>query len=365
MKERPSQQIYWRVGAKKFFNKWDAIRESQRTGAQVDFLMFDDSFEKFDWRIEPAEDFRVILRKRAEQIREEYDYIRLFYSGGVDSHTCLTTFIENKIHLDEILVFRCSVFTEKFDNDPAEAEITHVALPFLRAIQKDIPRTKITVLETTPRMLASILKEDYFYEGSSFAIRPWRERHLYQLHPKLWVPYRNGKKHCDLRGGDKPKLFLNGSKVYVAMWDSSRLWDIGDHFLENFYLTPEMPEVHAKQCHLVKKYLEESGVAKSEFSSFFNVFDTIKTDIINSICRLPRFREVNLGKGITGIKSTKQLLVEEAAKKHNTHIYELWRSFLKNEGCVYTERFNEGNIELDFKGILSRKYYLGDYEPSI
>ena len=64
----------------------------------------------------------------------------------------------------------------------------------------------------------------------------------------------------------------------------------------------------------------------------FNVFDTKKLEVINKLCRSPRYREVNLGKGITGILSSKQVLVQEGARRNNPKLYDLWMSFMNNEG---------------------------------
>ncbi len=335
---------------------------ARQTGQTVKFSFFDEAFSKFNWQKEPSETFEELMKTRALQLRETYDYLRFFYSGGVDSHTALMTFLDNGIHLDEILVYRSSVYTDDFDLDPAEAEITGVAIPFLKTIQSIIPRTKITILETKPKQLTAYLSEKYFYEESSFAIRPWCERHLYELHPTLRAPLDQGLYHCDIRGGDKPKLMFENGEVFMAMWDSSRVWDIGDIYLENFYLSPDMPALHAKQCHMVKNYLSLKKLSEEQLKDYFNVFNTLLTDELNAVCRQPRFREINLGKGTTGVLSSKQVLVEEKAKKFNPKVFDLWSSFLKNEGQINQERFNQESILHDFKGILSKRYLMGRME---
>jgi|GEM_PF-1827370 hypothetical protein len=353
---RSSGHLYWSCGNKTFKNKWDLLSFSRQTNKAPVFHFFDESFSTYDWAKNPTLSWEELLRIRAEQLREKYDYIRLFYSGGVDSQTMLNTFIKNNIYLDEILVYRASAFTDKFDLDPAESEITSVAIPFLKSIEQLIPKTKFTILETTPKMLSSIVTESYFYEESTFAIRPWCESHLYKLHPKLYAPVEAGKFHCDLRGGDKPKVYLKDHNYYMAMYDSSRIWDIGDKYLENFYIGPDMPELHAKQCHIVVDYLEQRKIKNPK--KFFDVFDLEKTETINKLCRHDRFREVNLGKGITGILSSKQVIVQNYAKKYNPKIYQKWSDFLNNEKRLCPERFNNNNILHDFKGILSNEYLL-------
>lgn len=359
---RTNLKLFWTIGDKQTTNKWEALQLARQTNQEIKFSFFDEAFSKFDWENEPVDSFDNLMKARALQLRDTYDYLRFFYSGGVDSHTALMTFLDNGIHLDEILVYRSSVFTDNFDLDPAEAEITGVAIPFLKSIKSLIPKTRITLLETKPQQLTSYLTEKYFYEESSFAIRPWCERHLYELHPSLRAPLDRGLYHCDIRGGDKPKLMFDKGKVFMAMWDSSRIWDIGDHFLENFYLSPDMPALHAKQCHMVKNYLLSKNLSEEQLKDYFNVFNTTLTDELNAVCRKPRYREINLGKGTTGILSSKQVLVEKKAREFNPRVFDLWNSFLKNEGQVDQGRFNKEDILHDFKGILSNRYLMGKIE---
>ncbi len=356
---RVNKGLYWVCDSKVFYNKWQALDYSHSISKPIQFYFFDKDFSLYEWNIEPRESWESLLTLRALQLRDKYDYIRLFYSGGVDSQTMLETFLKSNIYIDEIIVYRGSAATDDCDDEPADDEVRLVALPYLKSIEHQIPKTKITVLETGATWLSENLNESYFYEESTFAIRPWCERHLYRRSPELLRPFEKGLYHCDLRGGDKPKVFLENGNYYMAMYDSSRIWDIGDEFLENFYLTPDMPQLHAKQCHMVKNFLKENFPAHSEIKSFFNVFDTEKLEIINRVCRVPRYKEVNLGKGITGVMSSKQMIIQVRAKKYNPKIFNLWESFLNNEGRVRPERFNNDNILDDFKGILSKKYSLG------
>lgn len=356
---RVNEKLYWLCDNKKFTNKWKALEHSHLTGKAIHFNFFDEEFSQYNWQKEPEISWEELLRQRALQLREKYDYIRLFYSGGVDSQTMLETFVKNHIPLDEILVYRGSASTDNCDEEPADDEVRLVALPYLKSIEKLIPNTKINILETGASWLSKNLSEAYFYEESTFALRIWCERHLYRRSPELLKPFEKGLLHCDLRGGDKPKVFYENGKFFMAMYDSSRIWDIGDKFLENFYITPNMPEVHAKQCHIVKNFFKKEFSEFNSIKKYFNVFDTEKIELINRLVRVPRFKEVNLGKGITGVLSSKQVIIQERAKQYNRPLFNLWESFLNNEGKVRPERFNDGNILNDFVGILSKRYSLG------
>ena len=85
-----------------------------------------------------------MLKSHALKLREKYKYLRLWYSGGSDSQTVLNTFVDNKIHLDEIAIVRMSPI-DNFDHD-SEQEQNRVAIPQVRAIANQIPKTNVTLV---------------------------------------------------------------------------------------------------------------------------------------------------------------------------------------------------------------------------
>jgi len=54
------------------------------------------------YQVSESLDFLYALRAR--QLREKYDYLVLYFSGGADSTNILKTFIDNNIFLDEIVM---------------------------------------------------------------------------------------------------------------------------------------------------------------------------------------------------------------------------------------------------------------------
>ena len=62
-------------------------------------------FSKCDWTTEPEPGVPLseYYRRRAQQIRDKYDYVVLLYSGGPDSNNILHAFVHNGIKIDEIV----------------------------------------------------------------------------------------------------------------------------------------------------------------------------------------------------------------------------------------------------------------------
>ena len=90
---------YYNVDGFKTLSKLEAWQLSKGDFNKIKFIYNDDHFSKIDWSVEPKEDIYELFRQRAQQLREKYDYIVLIYSGGVDSHTILETFLKNNIQI--------------------------------------------------------------------------------------------------------------------------------------------------------------------------------------------------------------------------------------------------------------------------
>ena len=80
-----------------FYNKIDAILEANASGKWVEWDYHDAIFSQSKWDSNPPIELEDLYLQRALQLREAYDHLVLFYSGGVDSWYILNTFIKNNI----------------------------------------------------------------------------------------------------------------------------------------------------------------------------------------------------------------------------------------------------------------------------
>lgn len=62
------------------------------------------ALENIDWSKEPTKSLKQLYKERAIQIRDNYDYLILYFSGGSDSITVLNAFLDNNIPLDEVVI---------------------------------------------------------------------------------------------------------------------------------------------------------------------------------------------------------------------------------------------------------------------
>jgi hypothetical protein len=85
---------YYTVGPNfKTYSKLLAIEEMRRTGTHLEWHFNESQYQAHDWRKEPSTSLDELYRQRAQEIRDKYDYVVLWYSGGPDSWNILNTFI--------------------------------------------------------------------------------------------------------------------------------------------------------------------------------------------------------------------------------------------------------------------------------
>ena len=251
----------WYVGPMfyEFFdNKWDAIEYASTSNNHYKAYLNDASWDKADWTREPTESIEQLQKNHAEYLREKYNTLVLFYSGGVDSSTVLNTFIKNKIPLDYIYVQYVEDPDKSFNKD------VHLAMQYLK--------------ENKDKLLgAEVLYEKKLdhHEGNSIynfkeQLREvnWQLRfHHIGLSTDLKIRQPNIYKKvedngCIIAGSNKPYVYRDKKGFYTQYVDEDdENW--GDHFLEMFWLG-EDPSLQIKQCHLAKQWLEERNLTRTD-----------------------------------------------------------------------------------------------------
>jgi hypothetical protein len=260
---------FYMVGPNKHYIKPQALIDSTRSGHFPEWNFNRDIFGNFNWQHEPALDIRELYRIRAQQLRDQYDYIRLEVSGGGDSATAAYSFINNGIHLDEV-VFRYPKTGEKnvtddpFNTKPENtlSEWRYAAMPLLKWIADHAPRTKITMHDYSEDMLRSGHEEDWVFRTKDYFQPGHAFKHTVDAVDSHKETLDRGVRVCMLWGVDKPKVCIKDSKWYLYFMDIQAnnanpevgQWDNITN--EYFYWTPDLPELLCKQAHTIRKWFD-------------------------------------------------------------------------------------------------------------
>jgi len=267
----------YRVGDLKFYSKLEAIEYMKKTGVHLHWDFNEAVFGCYDWTREPSESILELYRRRAQQLRDKYDYLILFYSGGADSTTALESFVDNDIKLDEIASY-VNLEATGDTNSMLNAEIFRVAVPQIDQLKQKYPWLKHRLIEVSAINLDFLNNKrnrfDWIYSVNNF-YTPNTMRESMPLKIKEWADLINqGKKLGIIYGLDKPRVYHINKRWVLRFLD---FIDSGPSVKsmagqqpytdELFYWTPDLPEIVIKQAHIIKNYLKRSNVKDLPFVS--------------------------------------------------------------------------------------------------
>jgi hypothetical protein len=269
--DRMSQFGFYQVGDYKFYSKFEAQILSEKTGQKIHWDFNDQAFDSADWQVEPAETLSELYRQRAQQLRDRYDYLILWFSGGADSTNILDAFLLNDIKLDEVASqVNYEATGDKFNW--LNAEIYNVAVPRItqaRVVQPDLKHTIVDLCQLTMEYFTNKnSKFDWSYQLSSYVNPNSACKQDIKLKVPEWEKMiSSGKKICFIHGVDKPRVVnLNGSFYFKfhdmidpAVSSAVRLLNREWEFDELFYWSPDCPKIPIKQGHVIKNFLKTAN----------------------------------------------------------------------------------------------------------
>ncbi len=274
----PNKKLgYYLVNDQIFYNKFQAMIESRKTGSSIRWFFNEETFVPFAWSQEPQADINELYRQRAQQLRDTYDYIRIEASGGSDSNTAIFSFLLNGIHLDEIVyrypklggeTWQTNIVDQTAANQLSEYEFA--ARPLLKWIADNYPATKITMLDYSENVSDPDFDKD---ETWIFATKHWLSPSYCMgkfdnYHKSFRHIADRGTRICIIYGADKPKIFIKDNKYFLYFLDhftghcTPEVGEYTNVTNEPFFWTPDLPELIAKQAHMVKTWFEQPSNQK-------------------------------------------------------------------------------------------------------
>lgn len=254
---------YYQVGQEKFTNKLYAAIKASEQNLEMTWHFHDDLFTN----IKPKGlNLKTLYKQRAQQLREKYDYLILYYSGGSDSWTVLNTFLENNIKLDHIFVkwplsamdkgfYKANEIDKTAYNFVSEWDL--VLKNDLQWLAQNHPEIKIEIGDWLEN-----LNTDYFNDN----IFDSAVHHLFMTN-LLRVPYgsktekqlvNKGVKVGSIYGVDKPAVVVHNNKLYYFFKDGAvstcPIRPENPYGTEYFYWTPDMPNIVVEQAFQIYKW---------------------------------------------------------------------------------------------------------------
>ena len=255
---------YYTVGKEKTYGKLHAIKLSAQTGHHVQWHFNDDVYSCLNWLEEPKESLTELYRQRAQQLRDQYDYLVLQFSGGADSTNILNTFVDNKIHLDEVLTWNY-FGGNKSKTAHTDSEVNQVAFPAMKKLAETNPEIKFRTLDLSQSLIDFWMDPEkadrFFHHSNSIIMAEAGVRTNYFLEDKFYLDkIMQGKKVGFICGQDKPRVWQIDGKYCFRFLDYSGANSLNgvDSPVEYFYWSPDFPTIPVKQSHIIKRYLQHA-----------------------------------------------------------------------------------------------------------
>lgn len=286
---------YYKCAGEEFDSKIRACFKSLETKQAITWHFNDEVFSRYDWTVEPKETLDQLYDRRARQLREEYDYLVLSYSGGADSHNILMSFIRQGLHLDEIVVNNMEKANLKFtdintnnvDSKNASAEFYLQTMPRLKEVAPLIPKTKINIMDLSDYLFESMEK----YNDASWVLdkreglNPANVTRFNYLHfADLRKQFDKDKKIAMILGVEKPRTFVHHGSIYMRFTDrAANMITIAEHLkeypnseVEYFYWSPDAVPIMIKQGHVIKRWLRANPQMMQHWSSETMTVETVR-----------------------------------------------------------------------------------------
>ena len=360
------KQGYYVVGNEIYNHKFNALATATRTKQPVTWNFNDEIFENISWRKPVNVDLKELYRMRAQQLRDQYDYITVMCSGGSDSSTVIKSFLDNGIHLDEVCHDRpFKHMAGKYvpnKNRSAEnliSEWDFATKPFLEEIEKNHPRTKITLLDSTE----SFELEDFEdtctqHLGHNYVILKRHravDNHVAEISKKY-------PRNVIVMAVDKPCFYINNRTFCVFFSDNLCCWksDYTNRYnraIEYFYWTPDLPEIIVKQAQLIyQKFLVNPNLEHLMNNDHSRGFREFTTEIL-----YPDYHARNYFQADKSPSTIFSKHYQWATGQINHVAIQSWLSSLKNQwSLIDPEYFNRDKTTqqlIGYKLIHHRRQY--------
>ena len=225
---------------------------------KLDPLTYYSIGEKFDnfrfcrYTPEPGQ-ADAFLEKRIRQLREKYDYIRLWFSGGKDSTLVLSTAIKHNVHIDEIVIYRrfCKNNLGLMTEFHQSHEIEGSAIRYLSSMKGKLTKTKISFIDVDDDEIVVPFRDPnwYTYTNEYFLCITYSPNMFYRYLNPAFKILTEPDNRVDLCGGGAPAVWHGtGNDNWHFCFSDANFVTVhsspdGSSRYEDFLTSDDMPEL--------------------------------------------------------------------------------------------------------------------------
>jgi hypothetical protein len=359
-------------------NKVQALLEATRLRKQgqpcaIQYSWYDDVFKNFNKELLGKIPLKTLYKERAQQLRDNYDELILYYSGGADSHNILQTFLQNNIKLDYVFVRWPYKMLDKGIYRPNDAdtgannfvsEWDFVIKPDLEYLKSHHPEIKIITDDWLDRADPNLYNDSLFSTQNHMhsAVNFLRMQSYSNTEIQL---LDQGKRVAAIWGTDKPYLRKNPNNSRVEFYfrddciQNAVPINSDANNIEYFYWTPDMPILSYEMAYQLFLWFK----ARPDKIQFINTKNhySICSEIVKDVC-YPYwdFKRFQAGKPL-GFRKDKDFWFYDHSEF--SPLVDRWQYYyqsqLDNINKDYLTLDNDSN-PISYKWFASPGYYIGN-----
>jgi hypothetical protein len=350
--------FYYNKNKKTWQNRFDALQDP----SVAVFYFHEKELRKTNWKIEPLESLQELYHQRAQWIRDNYEYVILAYSGGIDSTNVLESFYYNGIHIDEIVSVGALSQDKTWGSDENHnGDLYYNVFPTLDKL--NLPATKISIVDYTREFdtidnLTALQKfgTDYHKELGTH-ISP---HNLWWYDLKKFIGANNDKKTAVVFGFEKPWFRYTGAGQTYLQFKDTFFQSYGANFTDqnfhrvNFYSDENTGTLMCKQGHVIKNWFYKNNMHKANnYQFFYKNHDKIIEKLIYPNMKHPlEFHSKKTPQNVLSYRDTYLKTLK------NEPLYQIHTSALKKHFQLYPFDAPKKNNEASIAYLTSLPYYL-------
>jgi hypothetical protein len=345
------------------------VQALKATGGDIDRLHLyfnNDAWANLDYTQEPSQSWTELMDQRVREIRDQYKYVALFFSGGYDSSTILNAFVRNHLPIDELIIWEREWL-------PETRVETHYAFNIARQLKDWLWRDlKVTYQLKTIRGIRNFYLENAArwiehpgaHLGMQKNIRDWefesKDNITHGLHEKPGT--------IIIEGREKPRLDFRDGKWYAMMNDKLLSWCMGNA-AEQFYFSPQAPNIYLKNCYMLIDWIESNFDVTHELVHQLQDVTKMSPDLYQefnlALGRDPVYMDSHrygLNKYFNSgghIKQPDSVRLRDSIDDTD-HARRIWQSGLDEITSAFLSAMQEDGADL--KTVVGHRYYLREHQ---
>jgi len=248
-------------------------------------IVIEDNFNNYKFT-RCKTDFKTLGIKRIVSLRENHEFLRLWYSTGADSAIILSLAEEAGVEFDEIVSFK---YDKLFVNPEQSDENFKKNIP-----KRYLDSNKFKILDIPPAYLEQVYKENWWekYQLSTKSLQFCTHNDIMYISGFCQELLYYSDNSCDVLGAVTPTIFFENGK-WVFRYNEYQMASSTYKHAADFIVSKEMPELQESYINAIADELELID-QRLNWHDTLNFLNSKKDNQRTLRDRIPIFKNLNV-----------------------------------------------------------------------